>query len=496
MSPLSTAIEMVMDPYVIFLIFVGVGMGIIVGAIPGLTPSMALAVLIPFTFGLPPIHALSMLCGITIGGTYGGSIAAILLRVPGAPAALMTSLDGYPLAQKGEAGRAIGISTTSSFLGGLFGAIVLVMVAPYLAKLALKFGAPEYFALCCFGLSIVASLSRGSLLKGLISAALGVLITTVGMDQVTGVPRFTYGIMELRSGFSFVPVMIGLFGVSEVFKQLSVSEFRPRVEQNITRVLPRLEDLKRIWKVILRCSCIGTFIGALPGAGGTIAAIVGYNDAKQSSKYPEKFGTGMIEGIAASESANNSATCAAYIPMLTLGVPGDAMTAILIGAFMIHGLVPGPVLYRDEPELILALYVALFFAHIFLILFGFAGIRFFARVITIRSSILLPAILLFCIVGAYAYENKLMEILVILVFGIIGYFMEKNDFPIPPMVLGVVLGPIAEFNLRQAVMLGEGNLAYLFLRPIALVFWLLIIVSLVGSRIWKKKGRSETVEAV
>ncbi|MEW6624656.1 MAG: tripartite tricarboxylate transporter permease [Bacillota bacterium] len=487
MNPdLLAGFSLAFTPEALLLAFLGMFFGIIVGAVPGLTATMAIAILTPFTFSLSPINGLLMLVGIYIGGVYGGCMSAILLNIPGTPSALMTALDGHPMANNGQPGRALGIATISSALGGLIGTLILLTIAPFLARFALKFGAAEYFALCCFGLSVVAALSQGSLIKGFISAGIGLFIVSIGMDPIIGVPRFTYGSSQLLAGLSYIPIMIGLFGIAEVLTQLSKKDVQVKVKQKIGRVIPTLKDLKTIWKIILRCAGIGTFIGALPGAGGAIGAILGYNEAKRTSKYPEKFGSGVPEGIAAPEAANNSAVAGAFIPLLTLGIPGDAITAILIGAFMIHNLTPGPLLYKNNPEIIYALYFGLLIAHVFLIVLGMTGARLYAKAVTIRNSLLMPIITLFCIVGSFAYANRLFDVMVMLAFGILGYFMRRNKFPIAPMILGIVLGPIFELNLRVALQLAEGNVIELFTRPISAVLWILLVIMLLLPKIRKK----------
>lgn len=474
-----TALELVVNAKAIILIFFGNLLGTIVGAIPGLTATMTIAVLTPITFNFKPIEGILMLVGIYIGGIYGGSMSAILLNIPGTPSSLMTALDGYPLTKKGEPGRAIGIATLASGLGGLLSILVLITIAPIIAKYALKFGAAEYFALCAFGLSMVASLSQASLIKGLIAAAFGIWVTTIGMDPMIGVPRFTYGFTSLLSGLSYIPMMIGLFGVREVLTQISSEEFE--IKQKIIkigRVIPTFDDVKKLWKVILRGAGLGIFVGALPGAGGSIGAIIGYNNARQTSKNPESFGKGNIEGIAAPESANNASIGGAFIPLLTLGVPGDAITAILIGAFMIHNLRPGPLLYRNRPEIILSIYIGLLIAHIFLFLIGFYGSRYYANIVTVKKSLVMPVVLFVCMIGSFAYANRLFDILLMLIFGLLGFLMEKNGYPIAPMVLGIVLGPIMEMNFRTAIQLADGNILVLFTRPISLILWILLIISL------------------
>lgn len=474
-SALTTAFQMIFAPKLLLFIFAGVIFGITVGAIPGLTATMAIAILVSFTFGMSTMEAFMILIGVYVAGVYGGSIAAILLHIPGTPSAIMTAQDGYPMSKMGLAGQAIGIATTASFLGGMISIVFLVLGAPIIARFALKFSAPEYFALAIFGLTIIANVSGKSLLKGLIAGAIGILLSTVGMDPVTGIKRFTFGQMNLVNGINFIPLMIGLFGISEILEQLRYIGLRERVKQEINNVIPSLGVFKRIFKFIVRSSLIGTFIGALPGAGGSIASFVAYNDAKQIAKNPEEFGTGAPEGIAASEAANNATIGGALMPLLTLGVPGDAITAILIGAFMIHGLQPGPVLFKNNPEIIYAIYLAAVLANIFMLVAGMAGAKLFAKFINIPLNILLPVIVFLCTVGSYAATNNYFDMGVMITFGVVGYSLIKLGVPMAPMVLGVVLGPIAETNLRTALVMYDNNFLVLFTRPIAAFFWLIII---------------------
>ncbi|MFZ5753906.1 MAG: tripartite tricarboxylate transporter permease [Bacillota bacterium] len=495
MDPVLSAIQMVINPEILLLLLAGVAGGIAIGAIPGLTATMAVAILTSFTFGMSAIEAIMVLLGIYVGGVYGGSISAILLHIPGTPSAIMTARDGYPMAKQGLAGQAIGISTTASFLGGMISVVFLVLGAPIISRFALKFSAPEYFALAIFGLSIIANVSGKSLLKGLIAAALGILLSAIGMDPITGIQRFTFNEMNLQTGLNFVPLMIGLFGLSEILQQLRNVENHVEVRQEIKNVVPSFSLLKRLSKVIVRSSLIGTFIGALPGAGGTIASFAAYNDAKQTSQHPEKFGEGIPEGVAAPEAANNATVGGALMPLLTLGVPGDAITAILIGAFMIHSLQPGPMLFRNNPEIIYAIYLGTALANIFMLIVGLAGARLFARAISLPNNILIPLILLLCIVGSYAVSNNYFDIGVMILFGIIGYSLDNLDIPMAPMVLGIVLGPMAETNLRNALIMAQGQVSVLFLRPIAAFFWVITIAMLLWPKL-KKRWQARSQEVV
>lgn len=472
---------------VILILLCGVCGGIVIGAIPGLTATMAVAIMASFTFHMEPTTAIMVLLGVYFGGIYGGSISAVLLHIPGTPSAVMTALDGFPLARKGEGGRAIGIATWSSFMGGLLGMILLILCAPLIASFALRFSAPEYFALAVFGLSIVASLSEESLVKGLIAGLLGLLVCMVGTDPMTGIGRFTFGSTDLYSGFQFIPVMIGLFGLSEIFGQLSTQKYN-FVPQKLTHIMPRFKEITQLWPTVIRSMLIGVGIGALPGTGGSIASFVAYNSAKNNSKEPEEFGKGKIEGIAASETANNAACSGALMPMLTLGIPGDAITAILIGAFILHNMQPGPMLFTSSPEVVYSIYIGGIIANIFMALAGFLAAGLFARLISFPFYVLLPIILFLCIVGAYSVNNNLFDVGVMLGFGLFGCALIKLGVPLTPLVLGVVLGPILEDNLRTTIIMSQGELSYFFTRPIAMFFLALTAFSLV----WQVRKRRRT----
>ena len=471
----------------LLMIFLGVTGGIIIGSLPGLTATMGVALLVPFTFGLPLIESIGMLLGIFCGAIYGGSIPAILIRTPGTPAAAATLIDGYPLSQKGEAGRALSISVFSSFVGGLSGALIMAVLSPQISKFALQFGSAEYFALAVFGLSIIVSVSSGSIIKGIIVGFLGLLISTIGMDPITGYPRFTYGSIDLFEGPAFIPTLIGLFAFSEVFKGVETLSSTTKTAKRIKSVFPSLSDIKIVWKDIAKSSVLGTFIGAIPGAGSDIAAFVGYSEAKRRSKNPEKFGKGAIEGVAAAESANNACTGGAMIPMLSLGIPGDAVTAILLGAFVIQGFQPGPMMYQDHLDVVYTVFSSMMVANIALLIVGLIGIRLFARTITVRKSILLPAIFVLSIVGAYSMRNSMFDIWVALFFGVLGYFLQRYRFPVSPILLALILGPMAESNLRRAFIIADDSMISVLTRPITATLLTLGIIALVTAVFRQRK---------
>ncbi|MBT6032528.1 MAG: C4-dicarboxylate ABC transporter permease [Kordiimonadaceae bacterium] len=465
----------------LLMIFAGVAGGILIGSLPGLTATMGVALLVPFTFGLPFNESIGMLLGIFSGSVYGGSISAILINTPGTPAAAATLLDGYPLSQKGEAGRALSMSVFASFVGGFTGALIMTFLSPQISQLALEFSAAEYFGLAVFGLSIIISVSGKSILKGIMVGFLGLLISTMGMDPVSGYPRFTFGSMNLFEGPAFIPTLIGLFAFAEVFKGVEQLTTTKQVVSKIKSVFPSLTDIKRAWKDMAKSSVMGTFIGSIPGAGSDIAAFVGYSEAKRRSKNPEEFGTGKIEGVAASESANNACSGGAMIPMLSLGVPGDAVTAILLGAFVIQGIQPGPMLYKEDLDTVYSVFSAMLVANVAMLIVGFLGIRFFARAITVRKSILLPAIFVMSMVGAYSMRNNMFDVWLALGFGVLGYFLQRYRFPVSPILLALILGPMAESNLRRALIIADNSMVDVLTRPITAVFLILGVLTLITS---------------
>jgi len=470
-----------LNPMNFFFVFVGITAGIIVGALPGLTATMGCALLIPFTFGLETIQGILMLIGIFAGGIYGGSISAILIRTPGTPAAAATLLDGYPLCQKGLAGKAIGVSTVASFCGGTISALIMTFISPQIAKIGLKFGPPEFFALAFFGLGIIITISGRSLLRGIISGLFGLLITTIGYDPLSGLPRFTFGTQNLLGGVTFIPALIGLFGYAQVFRNIEKMQLLPLVRSKVENILPKLSEIRSILKTMVKSGLIGTFVGSIPGTGGDIAAFVAYSEAKRTSKHPERFGTGILEGVGAPEAGNNGAVGGAMIPMLTLGVPGDAVTAVLLGALTIHGLQPGPMLFRDHLDVIYPIFAGMIMAQFILLLVGLSGARIFARIINIDRRILTPIIFFLCVVGSYSMQFSFFDVGLSLVIGIIAYFMEYYQYPASPILLALILGPMAEQNLRRALVISHGSPFIFFTRPICLFFLITAVFTMVTS---------------
>ena len=457
--------------------------GIAAGAIPGLDCSVATALLITLTYKMTPSQAFVFLAGIYCGGVYGGQIPAILFRVPGASEAVMTTLDGYPMAQKGQAGKALGVGLLCSLLGGLFSCVILILLAPPLADFALEFGPAEYFGLSILGLSCISSLGARSQMKAILSGLFGLLLATVGLDQITGMARFTFGTGMLQGGISFIPAVIGLFAAAEVYNQISARRYETGMvadKETTKKVKVKLPSFSELWPIkwsILRSAIVGTWIGILPGVGATTAAIVGYATAVRFSKHPEKFGTGIIEGVAAPETANNAATGGAMVPLLALGIPGSATTAIMIGAFYLHGLQIGPMFLAQNKPLAYTIFAGMVLANFIFFVLGFFAIKAFAKVLKIRYPYLAANILAFCGVGAVAmgdvYGMKMMFL-----FAVLGFFMEKYGYPVAPMVLGLVLGPIAEPALRRALLISDYDVWLVLTRPLTAGFLILSILSL------------------
>jgi len=479
------------SPELMFLTALGTFLGIYVGAIPGLSVTMAVSILISFTFSWDVNSALCLMVGVYMGGVYGGSRTAILLNIPGAPSAIATALDGYPLAQQGKAGEAIGLSTVMSVIGGFVGIIVLAVAAPHVSDFALTFQPRDYLLLGLLGILLVGSLSGGNMAKGLFAGAFGILIGTVGLDPLTAEERFTYGVVELWSGINPIAVMIGLFGITEALSQLHHMD-KVAVKQRIDRLIPKWSDVKKYLPLSLRSSAIGVGVGSLPGVGGDIAALMAYDQAKRSTKNPEvEFGKGAKEGLVAPESANNAAVGGAYIPMLTLGIPGDAVTAVFIGALFIHGLNPGPMLMIERPEMFWFTVGNLTLANIFVLIFGLTGIRLFSKIVECPKGILIPVIFLLSIVGAYSINNSIADVWWMLGFGMLGYFFKMYGVPVGPIILGVILSRLIDDNWRRAIMSERGDLTNFFLNMIssplsATLLLAIILILLSQTPIWKK----------
>jgi putative tricarboxylic transport membrane protein len=459
----------------VLLLALGVFIGTFVGAVPGMTTPMAVALTLPFTFTLSPVSGILLLLGVYKGGIYGGSITAILINAPGTPAASCTVLDGYPLARRGEARRALDIALYASCIADFMSNLALILCAGFLASLALAFGSPEVFTLILFSLTIIASVSGDQLLKGLGSAAFGLILAIVGLDLVYGTNRFIFGEVELMSGLNFIPVLIGLFALPEIIAFYGRVEVA-REHNPLAGRGAGLGDLRKTLKTIIRGSAIGVILGAIPGIGGAPAAFLSYSEAKRTSKNGDNFGNGEIEGVAAAESGNNGTAGATLIPLLALGIPGDITTAIILGAFMIHGLRPGPLLFQDNLSLIYALFIGIMLSSLYLFAIGKFSIRLISRIADIPHRILFPIVLTLCVFGAYAVNNTVFDIGVMFVMGLFGFMMLKLKIPAAPFLIAFILGPMLEDNFRQSLLMSRGSWTIFFSSPICWFFWSLIVV--------------------
>ena len=486
-----------LTPMVFLYMLIGVISGICIGALPGLTATMGVALLLPMTFGMEAAQGILMLLGIYVGAIYGGSISAVLLHTPGTPASAATAIEGYKLSQRGEAGRALGVATLGSYIGGVVSVILLVTISPQLAKLALEFSSAEFFLLAVFGLCIIGSISGDNVEKGLMCGCLGILVATIGIDSVTSYIRFCpEGNYNFMGGISYIPIMIGLFAMSQAFENIEDIFAEEKEQIKVTNILPKKEDLKALLRISPITGLIGTMIGIIPGAGADIGAFVGYNVAQGMAKEPEKFGNGSIEGICGPEGGNNGVTGGALIPMLTLGVPGDAVTAIMIGALTIQGLTPGPMLFETNKVLVYTIFIGMFIANTLMCICGFAGIRVFSKVLSVPKVILTPIIFALCIIGSFAMKNSLFDVWVMLIAGVVGYFMSKAKVPTSPAILGLILGPMAEKNFRTALLKSGGDPSVFFSTVICWFFIVLIVGTLFGNQLKDFAGKLFKKKAV
>ena len=459
-------------------VFIGVVIGCIVGAIPGMTATMGVALALPFTFHLQPVTGILLLLGVYKGGIYGGSIPAILIKTPGTPAAACTVIDGYPLTQKGQANKALHMALYSSCFADFISNIALIFFTGFIASFALRFGPPEFFTLILFSLTIIAGVAGSNLARGLISACFGLLLATVGLDLIYGTERMIFGEPELMGGLKFIPVLIGLFAIPEIIdhytrKYESHKGLASLGQEGVTK-----SELKRCFKSIVRGSLIGVVMGAIPGIGGAPSAFLSYSEAKRTSKRADNFGKGELEGVAASEAGNNGVCGATMIPLLALGVPGDVITAVILGAFMIHGLRPGPILFEQNLSLIYAIFMGIMLSSFFLLLVGMAGIRLFAKISNVPNSFLYPVVLVLCVFGGYAVGNTMFDILIMFIMGLVGYFMLKFDIPAAPFLIAFILGPLLEDSFRQALQLSRGDFSIFIRNPICWGFLGLTVVSI------------------
>lgn len=469
--------QSIFNPTTLALIFVGVFGGLVIGALPGLSAFTALAVMLPFTYAMDPVNGISFLMAVYVGGCSGGLISAILLGIPGTPSSIATCFDGYPMAQKGQAKRALGTAVLFSFLGGIIGALVLSFAGPSIARVALKFSSYDYFAIILFALTTVSALTEGSMVKGLISCLLGVALSFVGTDGLSSVYRYTFGYMRLANGFNLVPVLIGLFAVSQIMStardraHTAQASSTSTVEQEKIRGfgLSFQEFLSKL-PLALPCALIGLVIGILPGLGGNVSNLMAYSYAKKTSKTPEKFGTGFVDGIIASETANNATVGGAIIILLTLGIPGDNATSIILAGFMMHDVTPGPLLFKTSGPLVYAILATFIVANIAFFLIEYFGLPLFTKMLSVPSTLLLPIVIVCCFIGSYCSSNNILDILIMVIFGVIGYVLKKYKFPLGPLVVGFILAGSLELYLRRSLMRSEGSLLPFVQSPISVVF--------------------------
>lgn len=485
MNIVTNGLLALMNPSTLLLIFGGVVIGIIFGAMPGLSATMAVTLFLPISFGMQPINAIALLLGLYIGGMSGGLISAILINIPGTPSSIATTFDGHPMAMKGEGGKALGSGIVYSFLGGMFSFVALLLIAPQISQIALQFSSVEYFAITMFSLTLVASMAGDSPVKGLISACIGMFLAMIGSSPIDGTQRFTIGIHDFDAGLDLVAVMIGFFAIPEILNAARSNQDEGEMQKiKVDKIrgfgFSIVEFVGQIPNLI-RSALIGLGIGILPGIGGGTSNILSYLAAKNSSKHPERFGTGIIDGIVASETANNASVGGAMIPLLTLGIPGDPVTAMLLGGLIVHGITPGPMLIQSNGPLLYSVFFALIIANILMLVSEFFGIRGFVRILDIKKAYLFPPIVVLCAVGAFSSTNRVFNVFAMILCGILGYVMDRLKFPITPIILSFILCPLVEGNLRRGLMTTNGNFWGFFQSPIAAVFISIAILFLIYS---------------
>lgn len=479
MENLLSGFDQITTWYTLLAIVAGTLAGVIVGVLPGLGSVIGITMILPFTLGMGQIPALALMLSVYCGSVYGGSITAIMLNTPGTPQAAATALEGFPMAKRGEASLALGWTTVASTIGGIFSVGVLILAAPQLAEFSLNFMAVEYFALGVFALTCIASVSRGAMLKGLLSGVIGLFLAVVGADPISGDMRFTFGNFQLSAGISLIPTIVGLFALSEVF--VRASERSSSVSGTTFKMgftIPKLADWNGRALGLVKSCFIGSFVGALPGTGAATAAFIAYSEAKRSSKNRDKFGTGEPDGIIASESANNAVTGSALVPTLALGIPGDPVMAVMLGSFIVQGITPGPRLFTQHLDLVYAIFLILIAVNICMFIVGAFGARLFTRVLKTPEPLLMGSILILALVGAYAVRGNPLDLVIALIAGVAGFLLRKNGFPLAPMVIGMVLSPMIESSLRQGLLITRGDFLAFFERPIALGLFVLTAIIL------------------
>ncbi len=495
-SGLLSGFQVISQPLNFLYCFLGVFVGTLIGVLPGIGPVGAMSILLPTTFGVSPVAGMVMLAGIYYVAMYGGSTTSILVNIPGEAASVVTCLDGYQMARNGRAGPALGMSALGSFIGGTFSIIALTFLAYPLSEAAVQFGPPEYFSLMCMGLVVVTYLAKGSLGKALVMAILGLILGVVGTDPISGKLRFTLGLADLADGIDLVPMAMGLFGISEVLTNVEKPIRRVIFKSKIEHLLPTREDWRRSTGPIIRGSLIGFFLGILPGGGSILSSFVAYSTEKKISKYPEKFGTGVIEGVAAPETANNAATGGAFVPLLAIGIPPNIVMALLFGALLVHGVYPGPMLMKQHPEIFWGTIASMYVGNILLLILNLPLIGLWVKLLRVPYRILFPLVLLFTLIGSYTINNKTFDILVMIFFGLVGYILRKFDYEEAPLILAFILGPILEQAFRQSLIMSNGSLTIFLTRPIALVALALSVALLISTVVGSLRRARQKVAGV
>ncbi|RLQ93813.1 tripartite tricarboxylate transporter permease [Falsibacillus albus] len=489
---LMTGFQVALSLQGILFVLIGVMVGTIIGMIPGLGPITAIAVMIPITYGMSPSLALLLMAGVYYGAAYGGATSSILLNAPGVSEAVATTFDGYPLAQQGKAGKALAVAALSSFVGGTISVIILTFLAPTLAKVAVSFGPPEYFALMLMGLMAVASLGDGSTIKALITATLGFMVATIGIDGQTGTPRFTFGSVHLLEGIDFLVIALGLFALAEVSSLVLKRKEKVANQNPIGSLKLSKKEVKQITPTWARNSILGFLVGVLPGAGGTIASFMAYLTEKRIAKNPEAFGKGELRGVAAPESANNAASTGAFVPLLSLGIPGSGSTAVMLGALMVMGIQPGPLLITDHPDVFWGVIASMYIGNILLLLLNLPLIPYIAKVLKITRPLLISLIIVFCMIGVYGVSFSTFDLILLTVFGVLGFLMRLVNFPAAPFILAFILGDMIEQSFRQAMTISNGSVDIFFTRPVSLTFLILsLLVFLIPFFQMKRKQKKE-----
>ncbi len=498
-SLIATGFGTVLTPTGIFLMFVGVAVGIVFGALPGLSATMAIALFLPVTYAMASSDAMTLLMALFIGAISGGLISAILLRIPGTPSSVATCFDGHPLVAKGQAAKALGVGVVFSFLGTIFSTVLLMFLAPQIAKVAINFGPFEFFSIAIFSLTMIATLSSGNMIKGITAGVLGFMFSTIGTDAIESTQRFTFGSTNLKSGFDMLAVMVGLFAVGEIIAAAETSHHKN--EEVVTQ--PSMKGIKgfgftmkeftsQLWNA-LRSGLIGMGIGILPGIGGGTSNMLAYTVAKNSDKHPEEFGKGRIDGVVASETANNATIGGAMVPLLTLGIPGDTTTAMLLGALTLHNLNPGPLLFETQASVVYGIFAAMLISSVIMLFMEFFGLRVFVKLLSIPKYILLPCIFVLCVIGAYNLKNNMSQVIACIMFGVIGFAFKKFEIPSTPFILGFILGPLAEQNYRRGLMRTNGSFIPFLTSPISAVFLgiALIVIILAATKPLRQKRKAQ-----